>query len=434
MARAFGFKVALVTRVDSGAQRVHGFGLAGAGDVVELAFHRQQRGAADVLRAHALGHTAGGRHVPGAVDQIEVLEHDADGVEVIGRVHVEYGVVFVIKLAVRFGAGVVALHQVCEVVEVAVRVAVRVHGDKAAVLQKAGVDAPTRAGEAVRHAVNHVVLKPFVALVHCQVVDRRGRFACVDGAAHHGHGPGRGFAPAGHQRHGGQHRHRGLAYAHHVAVTVFALQVADEILHIVDVIVQRKMTFAQRHQAGVFPVGDVDLMALQHGFDGVAQQRGVVARQGGDDQHGGLRFHGLQRGRVVGEAFEADQIAKGAGDFNALLNRHIGAAHIHRVDAEFGLFVVFTQAVHQIQTRRHSLAQRARAPGRAGVGIGPGGSLGEARKGLDKSALGLVNLVEHGIPALKNVAVQYNSFTPNVPLSLQVSCQCFMTVAMDAHT
>ena len=238
MACAFGFKVALVARVHAGAQGVHGFGLAGAGDVVELAFHRQQRGAADVLRAHALGHARGRCHIPSAVDQVEVLEHDADGVEVIRRVHVEHGVVFVIKLAVRFGAGVVALHQVFEVVKVAGGVAVGVHGHKAAVLQKAGVDAPTRAGEAVRHAVNHVVLKPFVALIHRQVVNRRGRLARIDGAAHHGHGPGRGFPAAGHQRDGGEHRYGGLAHAHHMAVAVFALQMADEILHIVDVIVQ----------------------------------------------------------------------------------------------------------------------------------------------------------------------------------------------------
>ena len=175
-------------------------------------------------------------------------------------------------------------------------------------------------------------------------------------------------------------------------------------------------------------------MALQHGFDGVAQQGGVVARQRGDDQHGGLRFHGLQRGRIVREALETDQIAKGAGDFNPLLDRNIGAAHLHCVDVEFGLLVVFAQAVHQVQTCRHALAQRAGAPGRTGAGIGPGGSLGEAREGLNESALGLVNLVEHRFPAFKNVAVQYTSFTPDVPLSWQARCQFFMTVAIDAQT
>jgi hypothetical protein len=56
---------------DAGAQVVRGLGLAGAGDVVELAFDGQQRAGGDVLRAHRLA-----LDVPGAVDQGEVLEHD----------------------------------------------------------------------------------------------------------------------------------------------------------------------------------------------------------------------------------------------------------------------------------------------------------------------------------------------------------------------
>jgi hypothetical protein len=46
------------------------------------------------------------------------------------------------------------------------------------------------------------------------------------------------FAAAGHQRHGSQHRHGGLADADHMAVAIDALQVADELLHVVDVVVQ----------------------------------------------------------------------------------------------------------------------------------------------------------------------------------------------------
>jgi hypothetical protein len=47
-------------------------------------------------------------HVPGAVDQREVLEHGLDGVEVVLGRHVEHGVVLVVELAVRLGVVVVA--------------------------------------------------------------------------------------------------------------------------------------------------------------------------------------------------------------------------------------------------------------------------------------------------------------------------------------
>jgi hypothetical protein len=85
-------------------------------------------------------------HIPGAVDQLEVLEHGGDGFQVVVGVHVEHGVVLVIELAVVLGAGVVALDQVLEVVVVAGGVAVGVHGHKAGVLQEAGVDAAAGAG------------------------------------------------------------------------------------------------------------------------------------------------------------------------------------------------------------------------------------------------------------------------------------------------
>ena len=84
-----------------------------------------------------------------------------------------------------------------------------------------------------------------------------------------------------------------------MAIAVNALQVADELLHIVDIVVQMEFTFGQGHQAGIFPVGDVDLVVFEHGLDGVAQQRGVVAGQGRHDQHCGLPFELVQ---VVGSS------------------------------------------------------------------------------------------------------------------------------------
>ena len=262
---------------NAGAQAVGGFSLARSRDVVELAFDGEMRCGFDVLRTHAFKLTLGVAHIPGAMHKLELLEHGFDGVQVVIGVHVEHSVVLVIKLAVRFGTGIVALEQVLEVVVMAAGVPVRVHGHKACVLQKAGVNAAAGAREVARHAKNDVVFKPAVALVHGQVVDRRRGLACVDGSAHHGHAQGRCFAPAGHQGNSGQHGHRGLADADDVAVAVSALQVTDELLHVVDIVVQVEFAFRQGNDAGIFPVGDVDLVVFEHGLDGVAQQSGVMA-------------------------------------------------------------------------------------------------------------------------------------------------------------
>ena len=347
MACALDFKVLALTGGHAAAHVLCGTGLAGAGDVVQLAFHGHQGGAFDVLWAHALDLAVHTFHVPSAVDQLEVLEHGLNGFEVVIGIHVEHRVVLVIELAVRFGAGVIAFDQIFEVVVMAVGMPVWVHGHKAGVLQKARVNTATSAWEVGRNAVNHVVLKPLKALVGGQVVDRGGRLARIDGAAHHGHGQRGLLAAAGHERHRRQHRHRGLAHAHHMAVAIDGLQVADEFLHVVDVVVQVELAIRQRHQAGVLPVSDVDLVVLQHGLDRVAQQGGVVARQGGHDQHHGLGFE-LGQGRgIVRETLEAAQLAKRLVDFDALVDGHVGLVDLDGADAELWLFVIFAQTVHQ---------------------------------------------------------------------------------------
>jgi len=216
-------------------------------------------------------------NVPGAFDQLEFLENGLNRFQVVVGVHVQHGVVLVIELTVRFSAGVVTFDQVFEVIVMALQVTVRVHGHEAGVLQEARIDAAAGPREIRRHTVNHIVLKPAETFVHRQVVDRRRRACGIDRAAHHGHAQRRLFATRSHQGDGGQHGHRGLTNAHHMAVAIGALQMANELLYVVDVVVKVKLAIAQRHQAGIFPVGDVDLVARQHGLDSVSQQGGIVA-------------------------------------------------------------------------------------------------------------------------------------------------------------
>ena len=285
---------------------------------------------------------------------------------------------------------------------------VGVHGHKAGVLQETGVHAASGTRKVVGHPEDHIVLKPLVAAVRCQVVHRGGRSACIDGAAHHGHGDGRGLAAAGHQRHRSQHRHGGLADADHMAIAINALQVANELLYIVDVVVKVKLALGQRHQAGAAPVGDVDLVVLEHGAHGVAQQGGVMAGQRGYDQHHGLGFELGQRGRVVRKTLETAQFAKRLVDFDTLMDGHANAVHIDRGDVKFWFFVALAQAIQQVVAGRNTLRERDLAQGRRRVAVQLRGGLGKVGKGLHQGALGFVYLVEHGVK-LRYVAVQYNS-------------------------
>ena len=86
---------------------------------------------ADIGRAHQLA-----VDFPGAVRQLDFLEHHADRVQVeLGR-HVQHGVVFVVEAAVRLGVAVVAAQQVQVEVVVRLHVAVGIHGHEPGVLQE----------------------------------------------------------------------------------------------------------------------------------------------------------------------------------------------------------------------------------------------------------------------------------------------------------
>ncbi len=165
------------------------------------------------------------------------MEDRFDGFEVIVGIHVEYRVVLVIEAAVCICAGFVAFHEVLEVIVVALRVAVGVHGHKACVLQKARVDATTDAGEGRGHTVNHVIFKPLNGVRSGQCVDGRRAAARVNRPAHHDHGQRSHFATRCHKGNRRHHWDGGLAHAHDVAIAVLGLQVTNELLHIVDVVV-----------------------------------------------------------------------------------------------------------------------------------------------------------------------------------------------------
>ena len=99
MTRTRNFEVLFVLARYARAQLVGSLCLTGAGNIVKLTLDGQQGRAFDVLRANTFCLAAGVAHIPGAFDQGKFLEHRFDGFQVVVGIHVQYGVVFVVKLA-----------------------------------------------------------------------------------------------------------------------------------------------------------------------------------------------------------------------------------------------------------------------------------------------------------------------------------------------
>ena len=190
----------------------------------------------------------------------------------------------------RICVGIIPFDKVFEIIVVTFQMPIWVHSHKTRVLQKSWVYPPSRAWKVGRYSVDHIIFKPAEAFVHGQVIDRCRRFGGINRAAHHGHGQGQGFSSAGHQRDGSQNRNGWLTNTHDMTVSMRLLNVSNKVLYVVDVIIKMEFPLRQRNQTGIFPISDVDLVALKHGFDGVTQQGGVVPRQGGNNQNCGQFF------------------------------------------------------------------------------------------------------------------------------------------------
>ncbi len=375
-------------RGDAGAQVLRGGGLAQAGDVVQFAFDAEQRGVADRRRLHALA-----ADHPFPARQQEFLEHQPDRVQVVGRRHVQHRVVFVVEAAVRLGVLQVALDQVGVEIPVRHEVPAGVHRQEPSVLQEARIHRAAMPRIRLRHGVDDVVLEPRQRIARGQVVDLGRAAARVDRSAHHHQRARRGFAASGHQRYRGQHRHGRLAYADHVQLV--GADVADEVLHIVDVVVQAEVAVALRHHARVDPVGDVDLVVAQQGAHGIAQQRGVVPGQRRHHQYGRLLLEPGHDLGVVAETLEAQQAAERLAQHFLFDDRQRVAVDLDVVQRPGRLLVVLAEPVQQFVAGGQTLGARERGPQAIGVGedLGVGRCLVDP--GGEQVAGQFVPLVEH---------------------------------------
>jgi hypothetical protein len=292
----------------------------------------------------------------------------------------------------RVGVVEIAAQQVLVEIPVRGEMPARVHRDEARVLQEARIDLATLARIVRRHRVDHVVLEPFDRLRGGEVVDLGRAAACVDRATHHRHRARRRFTGRSHQRDRREHGHGRLADRDDVQV--LRADMADEFLDIGDVVVEMERACFGRHHARVDPVGDVDLVILQQRAHGVAQQRGVVAGQRRDDEHGRIVLQLLQCFDLVAVALEADQVAERLGQRHLLDDRHGVAMRLHLVDVERRLFVVLAEAVEQLVVRRRaSSAGQLRQPALL-RGEHARAALGERDQRVEQGAVEFVQLVQ----------------------------------------
>ncbi len=364
---------------DVGAQVLRRHGLADGADVVALALHREQRGAADGLGPHgAAGH--GER----AARQVVGLEHAVHRLQVeLGRQVVD-GQVLVVEGQDGLGLLGFAIDQVLVQVAELRLVALQVHAHEGAELHEAGVHAAPRAAVRPGHVADQVALEPADGPIGGQRVDLRGVDAAVHRAGHQGQAARRGgVVVLGHQRGGGQCRHAGLAHGHQVRAGAHGAQEGDDLQ---GVVVQPEAAAAQRHVARVVPVGDVHVVVAQQRAHGVAQQGGEVARQRRGQQHPRLRR--AARGH---QPPEVQQRAERRHQRGLLHHRHRLAVHAHVGDAVVGPAVRDSQARHHLQRGRR-VRQRA---ARAGTGQRRPHEPGGHARGGGQIGLRLIHLIEH---------------------------------------
>ncbi len=122
---------------------------------------------------------------------------------------------------------------------------------------------------------------------------------------------------------------------------------------VVDVVVEIEMSDRERNHASVHPVGDIDVMGRQEGFDRAAQQGRIMARHGRDDQQ--ARLARRMGGQVTPEMQE---LAERPDPDDFLFDRDLLAADHGLFEAEGRLAVTAGHALEQFRRSREIAAHR----------------------------------------------------------------------------
>ena len=153
-----------------------------------------------------------------------------------------------------------------------------------------------------------------------------------------------------HQRHGGEHRDGRLADRHHMHVSP---EKPKKLNDVVDIVVEVEGAGRARHEAGVLPFGDIDLVMREEIAHRAAEKRREMPGHGRHDQDLGVLAAAPRRHLPL----EIDEIAEGLRDQRALSDGDLAAAHLGLVDAPGGLAIAPRGALEQLERRRGAAAK-----------------------------------------------------------------------------
>ncbi len=159
-------------------------GLARAGDVVLLAFHRHK---GDVAYGRQVDQLAAMKHL--ALGQLMLHENLVDCLQVILRRKIHDGEIFVVEIFVLLHGIPVAAHQVHEQLFVCVHVAVEVHGHEAGKLEEARIHEAAVALIWPRHRCDDRAPEPIGAFLLGKLIDGGWTDARIDRASLQDHAP-----------------------------------------------------------------------------------------------------------------------------------------------------------------------------------------------------------------------------------------------------
>ncbi len=207
-----------------------------------------------------------------------------------------------------------------------------------------------------RHFGDDVTAKPVDAALGGEIVDGGRIAAGIDRPAHQRHREwDEGIAFGFHDRNRRHHRNRRLAHRDHVRVAAEHVQHLDDVI---DVVVEIETAGCDGNHPGIGPVGDVDLMRRQKGFDRAAQQRRVMAGHRRHDQHARLR-----RTQRPGQfTIEIQQATERFFPDRADLDRGADAADLGIVQTPFGFAVTAGGALEQFAPGGNRFAELGARP------------------------------------------------------------------------
>ena len=189
-----------------------------------------------------------------------------------------------------------------------------------------------------------------------------------------------------------------------MALAVHLVHMANELLHVVDVVVEVEAACRQGNVTCIFPVCDIHLVVIEQSLDRIAQQGGIVSGERSHHQHRRRMQHGLQRLGVIRVALEAHQPAEGLVDVDPLMDRHIHAMNLGSDNVEFRLGIFLDKTVQQLVTRSHARGIGRQAhQGQHRVGIHVRCGKRHLGKRSHQGPLGFIQVVEHGDAPRKRI-------------------------------